>query len=66
VVKSASRLISNAMNPSDGPNYLNFKMIKRKLSHVHSGRSICPSSKESLKSLSKAALQIYHQNIQGL
>jgi hypothetical protein len=66
MVKSASRLISNAMNPCDGPNYLNFKKIIGKLSHVHSGRSISLSSKESLKSLSKAALQIYHQNIQGL
>jgi hypothetical protein len=50
------------MSPCDGPNYLKFKMIKGQLSHVHLGKSISLSSKESLQSLSKGALQIYHQN----
>jgi hypothetical protein len=66
MVKSDSRLISNATSSCDGPNYLNFKMIKGQLSHIHLGKSIFLSSKESSKNLSTAALQFYHQNIQGL
>jgi hypothetical protein len=49
MLKLDSRLISNAMSSCDGPNYLNFKMIKGHLSHVHSGKSIFPSSKDSSK-----------------
>jgi hypothetical protein len=66
MVKLDSKLISNAMSSCDGPNYLNFKMIKGQLSHVHLGKSIFLSSKESSKNRSMAALQMYHQNIQGL
>jgi hypothetical protein len=54
------------MSSCDGPNYLNFKMTKGQLSHVHSGKFTSPSSIESSKNLSEVTLQIYHQNIHGL
>jgi hypothetical protein len=49
MVESTSRLISNSMSSCDGPNYLNLKMTKGQLSHVHSGKFTSPSSIESSK-----------------
>jgi hypothetical protein len=50
----------------NGPNYLNYKKTTGQLFHVHSGKLISSLNKESSKNVSKVALQIYHQNIQGL
>jgi hypothetical protein len=66
MVKSTSRLMSNSMTSCNGLIYWNSKTIKGQLSHVHSGKFISLSNKESSKNLSKVALQIYQQNIQGL
>jgi hypothetical protein len=53
------------MISSARPNFYNVKTTKRQLSHAYSGKFIS-LDKESSKNLSKVALQIIHQDTQGL
>jgi hypothetical protein len=66
MVKSSSMLTSNFAISGNGPNYLNYMLAKEQISHAQLGKSSPLLNKESSKTPSKVALQIYHQNIQGL
>jgi hypothetical protein len=59
-------LTTNFAISGNGSNYLNYMLAKEQICHAQLGKSSPLLNKESSKNSSKVALQIYHQNIQGL